>query len=507
MGLTNDEVTRIISGAKVHMAIESMRRWVLVAGLLLAAVFATWTDFRPYYVVSAPDKHELEQLRNGAHQANPQNGDALIYEQPEEKSPAVVEVKSPEWEALFNTVEKIFTAGEVPDNWLYRLSADDIRDVKRYKDGKTSFKPDVRRLVFSQNEAPISSLFAGKKPGCDEIVVAFDSGKDRQFLKVYFSRAPELSGLGSGVYGVPESFSYPLRHLWFVPLLIMLLLYSIVPVSKASENVCAYKRWQVILSDFVGCLLYGMFMALPFLIVGGTVQALTEWIAFTAIFWTLAALGLCALWWSYFYAVYRIYVLDDQLIFVSPNGIRAVRFEDMLHLEPVRVVPPKWLIILSFMAALLGKGSSRIGQTGRASLLAASSSEGICIATKTGEAVYIWVSNSMGQNTLSHFDLLLKSLKNKGAHELAMMREFEAIFPPNLERYSDRKTTKIIDLENESETLLERCSRTLQEQVDDDDVPREDKLLNLEEKHSAAKLARLDETELSAPDHRKNLTT
>lgn len=462
MPLTEENVSRIISGAYTHRLVEILRRWVLVLGLLLAAVFATWTDFRPYYVVSAPDMSAIGMEQVLTRVLPPKNlasegDDALIPEsaQREKNGKSVVVVTGAEWQSWFNPVNRALTSGELSDNWLYRLSADQVRDVKRYQEKKTSFKPDIRRLVFAQNEAPLSGLFDGKKPGCDEILLVLNSGGERQVLKVYFSRAPELTGLGSGVYGVPEAFSYPLRHLWYVPLLVMLSVYVILPVAMSADNVCVYKRWQVILCDLVGCMLYGMFMALPFFIVGGTIEALTTWIGFTAIFWAMAALGLCLLWWSYFYAVYRIHVVDDRLVFCFPSAIKVVAFKDMTTLEHVRVVPPKWLIVLSFWAALLGKGARGAGQLGRASLLATSSSEGLCIGTRDGDAVYIWLTNSMGENSLTHFDLLLDSLKAAPAEELADVRQFEAIFPPNIERYDSRKTSKSIKRNPASETVLE----------------------------------------------------
>jgi hypothetical protein len=175
-------------------------------------------------------------------------------------------------------------------------------------------------------------------------------------------------------------------------------------------------------------------MAAPLFIVGDAVQAMTRYIWFSAFFWALAGLGLCALWWSYFYAAYRIYVLGDQLIFACPQGIRAIPYVDMLTLEKVRVVPPKWLIILSSLTSSSGRGSS--GQTGSARLLSTSSAGGFCIGTREGAALYIWANNSMGQNSLTRLDLLLNSLKATPAQKLPDIREFQAMFPPVIEKSS-----------------------------------------------------------------------
>ncbi len=461
-------VPEVVSSSKLHLFVETLRRYILVVGIFLSAAFATWTDFRPYYAVSAADKSETEQVITKVNPTHVRSKNSLIgdTEDNAETTPVVV-VNSPEWEAWFNRVDKSLTNGEVPEDWWFRLASYDLNNVKRFKEKKTSFKPDILRLVFAEGEGPVADLFKGKKPG-SECLVMFDSGDDRQLFKVYYSMAPELHGLGSGIYGVPDAFSYPLRYLWYFPLLGMLLLYAILPVANKADNICSYKRWQVVLSDFVGCLLYGCFAAAPLFIVGGFQEALSTWIGFTAFFWGMAALGLWALWWSYFYAVYRIYVLADQLVFVCPGNIKAVPFADIMNLESVRVVPPKWLIIMSFAAALLGKGSSSAGQAGRASLLAASSSEGICIDTKSGDSVYVWISNSMGQNSLDHLDLLLDSLQKANAKELPQMREFEAFLPPYIEPSSKKKSSKLYGAEAAERPLLERASESIKAMNDDE---------------------------------------
>ncbi|MBX9719999.1 MAG: hypothetical protein K2X81_01285, partial [Candidatus Obscuribacterales bacterium] len=298
MPLTQCSASEIVSRSRLHLVVEAFRRYFLVGGIMLSAAFATWTDFRPYYAVSTADKSETEQVISKVdppHALPGRSKNSLLGDNEDSTvATPVFVVNSPEWEAWFNRVDKSLTSGEVPEDWWFRLNSYDLNNAKRYLEKKTSFKPDILSLVFADGEGPLAELFRGKKPG-SECLVLFDSGEDRQVFKVYYSTAPELHGLGSGINGVPDAFSYPFRHLWYFPLLAMVLTYLILPVANTADNICSYKRWQVILSDFVGCLLFACFAVAPLFIVGGFQEALSTWICFTAFFWGMAALGLCAL--------------------------------------------------------------------------------------------------------------------------------------------------------------------------------------------------------------------
>jgi hypothetical protein len=440
--LAGNQESKIISQAKILMAMETWRRCVLVFGLLACAVMATWTDFHPYYTVKEPTKWDIQALSTevAPKQEEPRTPDALIQKREETtERPELIAVQGAQWEQWFTSINKVLQKGELTQSWRHRLSNDQLRELQRFEQGTAITPPDIRRLVFGQKEEPLASLLAGKHPG-EEVVLALTTNqKQKQYLMVYYSTAPALTGLGSSLFGIPEAFSYPLRHLWLPALAIMLLIYALLPWQHASKNVCAYKRWQIILGDFGSCLLYGGFMALPFLIVGGAIEAVTTWALFTGLFWCLAALGLCALWWTFFYASYCIYMLDNQLIFTCPQGIRTVALEEITSIEPVRCVPPKWLIALAFLAAISGRGR------GRALLLANSSTTGYCIATTAGEAIYVWQTNSMGQASMTNLNRLEKILESLPCPRLSDVREFEAIFPPVIEAIGKNRTNRVMN--------------------------------------------------------------
>lgn len=447
----DDNYSKIVSSAKYLIAFESMRRWVLAIGLFLCVILMTWTDFRPYYAVTELSKWDLQTLNRQDTLSNEAvSEDALVTQRAERTDkPQVSIVNGAEWEQWFASVNKALVDGEVMQSWRHRLAGDQLTGIKRFEKGKALAKPTIRRLVFGEKEEPLATLMARKHPG-EEVILSLASGASKQHLMVYYSEAPYLVGLGGSLFGIPEAFSYPLRHYWYLVLAVVFLIYILLPWPQEAESVCAYKRWQVILGDFASCLLYGMFMAMPLLIVGSAISAVTTWVWFTAIFWAIAALGLCALWWSYFYASYRIHMLDDRLIFTCPQGVRSVKFEEMTSIESVRCVPPKWLIVLSFILALSGKGA------GRALLLATSSAGGCCIGTKNGDAIYVWTTNPMGQSSLTNLDRLTSTLDSLKCTQSPHLREFEAIFPPVIERFFDRKTKRIIEQETEQRVKKNR---------------------------------------------------
>jgi hypothetical protein len=450
--------------------LETVRRWGLIVGLFLSVLMATWTDFRPFYAVAPLSKWDkLELPRDSAIITSP-DADQLLAERFNTHTP-VVTVDPDRWQQWFTYITDTFEQGSPPVQWLHRLTSDDVRDVRRQQKGKSVFKPDIRRVVFAENEEPIASLFPDRKPDRSVIVSTVIEGR-RYDAKIYYSAAPKLQGFGFGIYGVPEAFSYPLRCYWLCPLIVMLAGYCVIPRARHAENICAYKGWQIVLCDFAGCLLYGMFMVLPFFIIGGAQKALTEDILISAIFWSLAALGLVLLWFANVYAVFQIQLLHDRIVFVTPSGVKAVAYSDISSIEPVCAVPPKWLIAATLVSALFARGSARLGAAGRASLLASSSSDGLCLGTTDGSAIYIWLTNAMGQQSLSNVNVLLHKLEGSPAKQLNDVREFEVIFPPFIEEYGKRKTSKIVKRDQGGERLLVQMSHAI-EQMDDEESDAE----------------------------------
>lgn len=457
---------QLATSGKRQISVEWLRRAALILGMTLAAGLASWTDFRPYYAVTLPEPSEIQNaLQPDANPETNANPDSLIAQPTRKEILPIIKVEGSDWRNWFKQAGVGLTRGEVPAAWLFRLDSYDQRQVSQFISGKTSFAPNIKRLIFGEKEQPLEKVLSNYKPG-EEVLISQGEGKKAgDVIKVYYAAAPSLTGLGSGVYGVPEAFCYPYRSHWYAPLLVGLALYCLLPWQRGAANLCMQKRWQVVLGDFASSLLFGMFMALPLFIVGGTVQAATQWLPFSLIFWSLALLGLWAFKACFFYAVYQIRVLDNDIVFIFPGGVRTLSLNDIEFIEPVKVVPPRWLIIATFLAALAGSRTSSIsGAAGRGYLLKSSSSGGLCLGTTSGESIYIWLTNSSGGLAINNLDILLDWLRCTGARQIENTREFDAIVPPTVERTEKARATRSLPPEQSGVKVLEYASNFVKSQ-------------------------------------------
>lgn len=94
----------------------------------------------------------------------------------------------------------------------------------------------------------------------------------------------------------------------------------------------------------------------------------------------------------------------------------------MEYFQPVIFKPPKWLVILSWLAALSGRGS-----TGRAILLSSSQTGTIGIRLKNGRDLFIVVTDQMGREALKGFERIIESLRSFGVKELDEVREIRSM--------------------------------------------------------------------------------
>ena len=111
----------------------------------------------------------------------------------------------------------------------------------------------------------------------------------------------------------------------------------------------------------------------------------------------------------------------------------------MLYFQPIIFKPPRWLIILAWMAALSGKGAARKGGVGRAMILSGSEAGSIGIAFRDGSYMYINITDQMGNIAFPGAEKILDALKEAEVTEKKEQRVirsmgFETVgFPAKLE--------------------------------------------------------------------------
>lgn len=429
-------------------AVEVSRRLFLIVGIVVAAWLGWLTDLRPYVDVSRPERPR-GAIASGASTGAP-HPDALVAEKREPEQKPMLTVSGPAWDAFFFRVDQSFFANLPVAGWEHRITSADLKEarkanirrvamtgqqrqderesIQRVKEKygiDATFTGTFRRLYFQRDEPPFDTLHADN----GTYILALDGKPDRQ-LEVTLLPAHELIPFFD-VNPLPRSFIYPLRKwsLWVFG--IGLLLFLLLPYPRRPANVIAYQRWRILLGDVASTLLFGVCFVLPMPIIGGSVEAVTTF-ALLIPFWFLACLGLCAFYWTAHGAVYCLVMRDSGFDIRTLRGQDAFDYTDIQEIQGALLRPPKWLIVLSFVAVLLGgSGAAKMGQTGRALMLAGSAVNGMRVTRKDGRSRFVWVSDQMGGKAMEHLDTFVAGLKKAGVPIRDTVFPVRALFPPS----------------------------------------------------------------------------
>ena len=421
--------------------IEITRRCALVAAIIAAIGAFFWTRFEPYVMVSPPGPSL--------------DGRPSLIEGPRSSTnPPVVTVQGEAWESLFSGVLRSFSENRPIDGWEYRLQRKELKSalkenrkrgamtpeahkdealrVKRLKAEygiDVSFRGSFPYLYFLAREAPFAGTAAGWKPGASYVLQL--AGRPERRIKVAYLPAYRFAGFFD-VITLPEAFSYPFRSISLWCALAGCLLYLALPWMRPGPEVVAYRRWRVMLMDLLtGVLLFGLFFGMPIAVVGGTRELLTRFLPFAIPFWLIAATGLFGLAWAAWSASYRLVIREEGITISGLMSPRFFPYSSILMVRPMLLRPPRWLIVISWLAVgLAGSLEGAAGQTGRALILGSSASNGLCLDLADGHKVYVWYSDQMGSQAMEHFADLCRALHGAGAGWAEETREIRKIFPP-----------------------------------------------------------------------------
>jgi hypothetical protein len=429
-------------------AVEISRRLFLVAGIVVAAWLGWLTDLRPYVDVSRPERPP-SAIAPG-HSSGERRPDALVAEAQEPEQKPALTVSGPAWDAFFLGVDRSFSANLPVAGWEHRIKSTDFEEarkanarraamtererqderesIQRVKEKygiDTTFTGSFRRLYFRRDEPPFDTLRADN----GSYVLALDGQPDRQ-IEVSLLPAHKLIPFFD-VNPLPASFTYPHRKWSLGAFGIGLALFLLLPYPRRPASVIGYQRWRVLLGDVASTLLFGAFFVLPLPIIGGSVEALTTFALLTP-FWLLACLGLCAFYWTAHAAVYCLVVRDSGFDIRTLRGQETLEYADIQEIQGALLRPPKWLVALSFVAALLGTSrAARMGQAGRALMLAGSATNGMRVTRKDGRSRFVWVSDQMGGKAMEHLDAFVAGLERAGVPIRDTVFPVRALFPPS----------------------------------------------------------------------------
>jgi len=311
-----------------------------------------------------------------------------------------------DWEELFANVKAITEGKRVSNEWSRRLPSD----------------PYPMKVLFLRADEPPVNTLSGYFKNPNEVVhVAYLTGKQTEYLELkYRVYSDDDFQFGSGLSSYPHPPSYllyPYRKLSVWIALMGLAIYVILPRAKIDPAAIRYPLWRTILGDIVALLLIVPFFSLPIFIIGGSMQAFTKGWPALLFLWPFFFVGIWLLVISAWFASYQILPLKDCLRISTYRGTRDFLYENMAFFQPVVFKSPRWLIFMSWAAAVSGRGSARIGATGRAMLLSSAEYGSIGIELTNGSALYINTTDMMGSLMLKGAQGIIETLRNAGVEE------------------------------------------------------------------------------------------
>jgi hypothetical protein len=189
-------------------------------------------------------------------------------------------------------------------------------------------------------------------------------------------------------------------------------------------------RWRVVLGDLSsGLIMFGLFFAMPFFVVGSSVQTVTEWLPFAMVFWLVAGLGLLSEYLGAVWGGFSVTVLEDRLVLGGLTGSEDILYDDFASIRRATFQPPGWLVKTLWILTLMG-GRRGLLAAGQASLMSAAEAKGYLITTRSGRKTYIWYTDQMGSTALTRFDLVEKALAGSGVRVEDDPLRLKGVFPP-----------------------------------------------------------------------------
>lgn len=401
---------------------ELWRRVILISSFLAGILVALFADLSPVVIVQHIDFRDKQKsegsyvgVRLMTERTTRLVGLPLQDYIAEITKERLFRVEGTGWEAVAGNAGAARGSGTLGDKWRKRLPSD---------------QHPMGVLFFRPGEAPVNQLVSLFRQSSDPVFLCIGTGEKAVYLKAeYRAYSDDNFHLGGGFSNYPTpptDFLFPGRK-WSPWIAVAgLVPYIVLPWPKRPPQALAYRRWRVVLCDVAAVVLTVPFFAFPFFITGGTIQAFTVGWPLFFFFWPIFLLGLILVWLAEWFSSFALLPLGDRLRIWSRRGERDFPYSEMDFFQPVVNKPPKWLIILSWLGALAGKGSSRIGATGRAMLIGSAEWGSLAIHLKNGKELFISITDQMGTDMLGA-EKIVEAMKKAGVKEVDEVREMRSL--------------------------------------------------------------------------------
>ncbi len=323
------------------------------------------------------------------------------------------------WQTWMGQVQEASLAPTGPSPLSRRISEED-RD--------TFWTPSGPVAVFFQpDEIPWQHWGLRPLDGDQVYISAPVAGQTVHLALKYQDYSSSVTAMSQPYRTAPKWLYHPYRNIGIGVMAVGLLLYIFLPRRRKSEQDIAYTTSSMLAGDLAAVILLLPFYGLPFLINGGTRQALTGLWPITLFMWLLAILCLIMLYYNAWYASYHIQLTSEGVQEISFRGIKESRFQDMTGVNIVSLRNPGWfrkLMLGSAFLALMG-GRTSTQPAGSALLAATAAYGGLEICTQDARPGYIWFTDQKGGIIINNFERVPAAIQAAGVQINEQPREIE----------------------------------------------------------------------------------
>jgi len=281
-------------------------------------------------------------------------------------------------------------------------------------------------VFFKPGELPLEQWGLLPQAGEQVFICSTAEGKNNYLLVEYEDYLSSVTAMTKPYRTAPEWLYHPYRSIGLAVIAVGLLLYLFLPRRKNKPEDIAYAGGRLVAGDIVALIILLTFYSLPFVINGGTIQSITSMWLVSVFLWFLALFGAVLLYYSAWYASYRIELTPDVLYLINYKGVRECRFAEMASVEQVSLRNPGWFRKLFMALALLSfiGGRSSPQPVGTA-LLAASATYGGLEILGCGKPLYIWFTDQLGNVIIPNFNRVPEAIRSADIRINQEPREIE----------------------------------------------------------------------------------
>jgi len=409
---------------QVSGIIELWRRLILVAALIIGAGMFFYVT-PAVITVTAVDwqKEQADELKSMSGYVTSEEkrlSKLPLSEYIDEKTEGkVIALDAGKWATVFQQIQTASGGEYSKSSYGNRVSEED-KDIYWKSESKVPvfFKPS--ELTYSQ---------WGLSPYDEQhtYVSVNTGGNTAYFVLKYENYQTSITAMYKPYRVAPEWMYHPFRIIGIGVIVAGLLIYILLPRRKRNPEDIAYGTGSLVASDIVALIILLTFYSLPFLINGGTMQAITGMWQITLIMWGMSFFGLALFYYSAWYASFRIEITPEAFYLITFKGVTECPFSDMVSADMVSLRNPKWfrkLFLVLSMISLVG-GRNSVQPAGSAILAATAAYGGLEISFANKKPIYIWFTDQRGAIIVPNFQRVPDAIRAAGIRINEEFREIE----------------------------------------------------------------------------------